>query len=95
MKIDKPNIPETYTQGAGGARPEKGGASRAKAGEPSPQTRKSDSVAFSAAGLALAGSSSISAERVAEIRSRVDSGFYNRPAVAEGVARKLIGRLDA
>jgi anti-sigma28 factor (negative regulator of flagellin synthesis) len=61
---------------------------------------RSDSVQISDAGRALAtdgpsGSSSLSAERVAELRKRVLEGAYNSTHVVDQVAKRILDRGDA
>jgi anti-sigma28 factor (negative regulator of flagellin synthesis) len=61
---------------------------------------KSDSVQISDAGRALAtggtsGSSSLSAERVAELRKRVLEGAYNSTHIVDQVAKRILQRGDA
>ena len=63
-------------------------------------TGRSDSVQISDAGRALAtggtsGSSSLSAERVAELRKRVLEGAYNSTHVVDQVAKRILRRGDA
>jgi anti-sigma28 factor (negative regulator of flagellin synthesis) len=55
--------------------------------------RRSDRVEFSADARALAEQPPITAERLAEIQAKIRSGHYNSSAVADAVARKLVGRL--
>ena len=62
---------------------------RRDAGEPQPAAR-SDSVEISAAGRELAAG----AARMDEIHDRIDIGYYDLPAQAEELARRLIASGD-
>jgi hypothetical protein len=55
---------------------------------------RTDSVEWSARGKELSGSGALSAERLTEIRARIDARFYDSPQVADAVARRLLATGD-
>jgi anti-sigma28 factor (negative regulator of flagellin synthesis) len=72
------------------------------AGASSSRPSRTDSVEISSAGRALAGvdptaesSSSLTPERLAELRQRVLEGAYNSVDLADQVARRILDRGDA
>ena len=78
------------------AQPERNGGNRpAQAEAPAPKPR-SDTVSFSEAGRALAGSApggrtgELTSERVEEIRQRLLAGAYNSTQMAEQVAKRIL-----
>lgn len=85
-------------QREGGLSPRKASA----AGTPSQgRPERSDRVGFSEEGLALAardhlGADELAAQRLETVRERIAGGFYENPAVAEEVARRILasGELD-
>lgn len=71
------------------------------AGAPASRPSRTDSVEISSAGRALAGvdsneesSSSLTPERLAELRQRVLEGAYNSVDLADQVARRILDRGD-
>ncbi|MDQ8154814.1 MAG: flagellar biosynthesis anti-sigma factor FlgM [Gemmatimonadota bacterium] len=66
----------------------------AKPETPAASAKPRDSVEISDAGRALAGSETLSTERVAELRQRILSGAYNATQVVDTVARRILQRGD-
>jgi hypothetical protein len=94
MKIDKSHTTPTYAQGAGSPRRDTPSSSSATpSGASSSDRVRPDRVEISPDGRALAERATMSAERLAEVRARIQTGHYDSPAVADAVARKLAGRL--
>lgn len=74
----------------GSATPPSGSESAASGGA----ARRRDSVELSAQGIARAGRSSLTPERVDEIRQKIADGQYNSAANAETVAKKILSSGD-
>lgn len=66
----------------------------AKKADSSVSAQPRDSVEISAAGRAMAGTGSLPAERVNDVRQRILSGAYNANEVIDTVARRILQRGD-
>lgn len=66
---------------------------RDSSGANQPLSERSDTVQISSAGRELA-AGALGAERIEELRDRIRSGVYDRPAVAEDVARRILASGD-
>jgi anti-sigma28 factor (negative regulator of flagellin synthesis) len=92
MKIDNKVSELLRTEQVAGTR----GASTRPTVEPVAPVTRTDRVRISEAGRALAAQEAagaeggLSAERVSELRQRVQDGTYNSPAVADRIARRLV-----
>jgi anti-sigma28 factor (negative regulator of flagellin synthesis) len=100
MKIQGSN-PEQIRPGATrGLPPDSNNASEANKPAPGAAAPRNDSVEISDAGRALAGgadaqrTSGLSAERAAEIRTRILEGAYNSAAIVDKVARRILDQGD-
>jgi negative regulator of flagellin synthesis FlgM len=64
-----------------------------EAAQPTSETERSDRVQISDAGKALAAkqaNSTLTPERIVEVRQKIDSGAYNTPEMAEEVAKQIL-----
>lgn len=68
-------------------------APKPEAASTKPQAPR-DSVEISPAGRQLAGTESLGADRVAEVRQRILNGAYNATEVVDTMARRILQRGD-
>lgn len=76
-----------------------GKKSSAEGPSPGGRPERADRVGFSEEGLALAaqghiGTEELSPQRLDALRERIAGGFYDAPAVAEEVARRILASGD-
>ena len=94
MKIDR-NISSDIAAHTPIARVPRETASKGTSAVPSSSVApKGDSVELSVQGRARAGDQPLSPERIATIRGRVASGFYNTPESADAVASRIAASGD-